>query len=134
VDAHATGVPTRFTLNTTVLAAGPASAASGDFDDVAAMSRRVAAGIVVPEHDESDVLWWQRRASTDGRLPARDRIEAISAEGALRVELYGRCLYLGVAEHAAVGRPRSTARLSDNILCLLNALQQREIRSQVDKV
>jgi hypothetical protein len=27
------------------LAAGPASAASGDFDDVAAMSRRVAAGI-----------------------------------------------------------------------------------------
>jgi hypothetical protein len=38
------------------------------------------------------VLWWQRRASTDGRLPARDRIEAISAEGALRVELYGRCL------------------------------------------
>jgi len=119
LDAHATGVPARFTLNTTVLAAGPASAASGDFDDVAAMSRRVAAGIA---------------ASTDGRLPARDRIEAISAEGALRVELYGRCLYLGVAEHAAVGRPRSTARLSDNILCLLNALQQREIRSQVDKV
>jgi hypothetical protein len=31
VDAHATGVPTRFTLNTTVLAAGPASAASGHF-------------------------------------------------------------------------------------------------------
>ena len=83
LDAHATGVPTRFTLNTTVLAAGPASAASGDFDDVAAMSRRVAAGIVVPEHNESDVLWWQRRASTDGRLPTREIKEAIPAEGAL---------------------------------------------------